>query len=86
VSGGVGPETAQLLRNVEAILVASGSGLGRVARCTVYLVDLADFAAMNEVWNATFPEPRPARATVGVAALVLGARVEMECTALRGAG
>jgi 2-iminobutanoate/2-iminopropanoate deaminase len=81
VAGGVGPETAQALRNVTEILGAAGSSPSDITRCTVYLADLADFDAMNAAWRGVFPTKPPARTTVGVAALVLAARVELECTA-----
>jgi 2-iminobutanoate/2-iminopropanoate deaminase len=83
VAGGAGPETAQALRNVAEILAAAGSASSDITRCTVYLADLADFDAMNAAWRAVFPTEPPARTTVGVAALVLHARVELECTAVR---
>ena len=66
-----------------AILAAAGAGLADVARTTVYLTDLAaDFPAMNEVYAAAFAGHAPARATVGVAALPLGARVEIDAVAV----
>jgi reactive intermediate/imine deaminase len=86
VQGGAGAETAQALRNVEAILGAAGSTWSDVAKCNVYLVDLTDFPAMNEAWGTVFPHDPPARTTVGVRELVLGARVELECIALRRGG
>lgn len=83
VEGGVGPETAQTMANIEQILQAAGSTLDHLAKCIVYLVDMDDFAAMNEAWlEAVGPSP-PARATIGVNELALGARVEIECTAVR---
>jgi reactive intermediate/imine deaminase len=83
VPGGVPAETAQILRNLETILAAAGATRRDVAKCNVYLLDVSEFGAMNEVWLGFFPEPRPARTTVGVAELVLGARVEVECVARR---
>ena len=83
VEGGVGPETSQTMANIEQILFAAGSTLDHLAKCIVYLVDMNDFATMNEAWlEAVGPSP-PARATIGVNELALGARVEIECTAVR---
>ena len=79
-------QTALVLRNVAAILAEAGSGMHEVVKTTVYLRDLADFADMNEVYAHAFGGHAPARATVGVAALPLGARVEIEALAVRGAG
>jgi len=83
VPGGVAAEAARALENLAAVLSAAGLGLGDVVKTTVYLVDLADFAAVNEVYARHFPAPYPARATVGVAALPAGARVEIEAVATR---
>jgi 2-iminobutanoate/2-iminopropanoate deaminase len=79
--GGVGPETTQTIRNIETILASAGATLRDVARCTVYLTDLEDFATMNEAWMPFFGDHPPARAAVGVKELVLGAAVEIECIA-----
>lgn len=81
VDGGIAGQTRRVLENIRAILEAGGSGLGRVVKTTVYLVDMADFAAMNEVYAGVFGEHRPARSTVAVAALPRGARVEIEAVA-----
>lgn len=82
----IGPDivsqTEQTLRNVEAILTASGSSLQHVLKCSVFLTDMNDFAAMNEVYARVFGERRPARTTVQVSALpVKGLRVEIDCIA-----
>jgi 2-iminobutanoate/2-iminopropanoate deaminase len=83
VSDEVHEQTALALRHVAAILAEAGAGLGDVVKTTVYLTDLsADFAAMNEVYAHAFSGHAPARATVGVAALPLGARVEIEAVAV----
>jgi 2-iminobutanoate/2-iminopropanoate deaminase len=75
-------QTAQVLRNIEAILRAAGSDLSRVLRCGVFRVDLADFSAMNAVYGRVFGAHRPARTTVQVAALPLpGLRVEIDAVA-----
>jgi reactive intermediate/imine deaminase len=82
VAGGVEAETLQALENVESVLAAAGLAREHVLKCTVFLADMADFAAMNGVYAAFFEglEP-PARSTVGVNGLALGARVEIECVA-----
>jgi 2-iminobutanoate/2-iminopropanoate deaminase len=75
-------QTALVLRHVAAVLRAAGAGLEHVVKTTVFLADMADFAAMNEVYAHAFSGHAPARATVGVAALPLGARVEIEAVAV----
>jgi 2-iminobutanoate/2-iminopropanoate deaminase len=82
VPGGVGAETVQVLANLSAVLCAAGSGLDRVVKTTVFLADMADFQAMNSIYAEAFAGHRPARSTVQVAALPLGARVEIEAVAL----
>jgi 2-iminobutanoate/2-iminopropanoate deaminase len=81
VAGGLATETRQALENVERILQAAGTSLVKAVKCTVFLADINDFAAMNEVYRTFFPVDPPARTTVGVAGLPLGARVEIECIA-----
>jgi 2-iminobutanoate/2-iminopropanoate deaminase len=81
VDGGIAEQTRQVLQNIRAILEAGGSGLPQVVKTTVFLVDMADFAAMNEVYAEAFGTHRPARSTVAVAALPRGARVEIEAAA-----
>ncbi len=83
VPGGVAAEAARALESLAAVLSAAGLGLGDIVKTTVYLVDLAEFAAVNEVYARYFHAPYPARATVGVAALPAGARVEIEAVATR---
>jgi 2-iminobutanoate/2-iminopropanoate deaminase len=83
VAGGVAAETERSLANLTAVLGAAGCDLGDVVKTTVYLVDLGEFATMNEVYARHFSAPYPARATVGVAALPAGARVEIEAIAVR---
>jgi 2-iminobutanoate/2-iminopropanoate deaminase len=80
-SGGAGAETRQTLVNLDTILVAAGSSLRDVVKASVFLTDLADFAAMNEAWSERFKAEPPARITVGGVQLALGARVEIECIA-----
>jgi 2-iminobutanoate/2-iminopropanoate deaminase len=87
VGDDVSEQTALALRHVAAILAEAGAGLADVVKTTVFLADLAgDFAAMNEVYAHAFSGHAPARATVGVAALPLGARVEIEAVAVVAAG
>lgn len=81
--GDVRAQAERVLRNLAAVLAAADSGLDRAIRCTVYLVSMADFAAVNEVYARFFGESPPARACVEVAALPKGARVEIDCVALR---
>ena len=80
----VAEQTDQVLKNLAAVLAASGSSLGRVVKTTVYLADMADFAAMNEVYAKHFGGHRPARSTVQAAALPKNARVEIDVIAIRG--
>ena len=81
VPGGVVEQTTRALENLRAILAASGTSLSQVVKTTVFLVDMADFGAMNEVYAGAFGSHRPARSTVAVAALPKGARVEIEVIA-----
>ena len=83
VEGGVGPQTTQVLRNIEAILAACGASLADVVKIDVAMVDMNQFAAMNEAYGEVFTGDPPARITVGVSALALGAAVEMDCIAHR---
>jgi 2-iminobutanoate/2-iminopropanoate deaminase len=83
VTGGVAAETRQVLANLSHVLDAAGLDFTSVVKCNVFLVDMADFAAMNTVFAEIIPGPFPARSTVAVAALPLGARVEIECVAVR---
>jgi len=78
VSGGIDVQAQQVIRNLEAVCKAAGGDLGSIVKLNIYLTDLGHFATVNEIMAATFAEPYPARATVGVAALPLGAAVEME--------
>ncbi len=82
VTGDVAAQTRQVLLNVQAILTAAGTSLANVVKTTVFLADMADFAAMNAVYAEFFPADPPARSTVQVAALPLGAQVEIEVVAL----
>lgn len=82
VPGGVGPETQQALENIRRVLESAGSSMDRVVKCTVFLKDIADYAAMNQVYATFFPKDPPARSAVAGSGLALGARVEIECIAL----
>jgi 2-iminobutanoate/2-iminopropanoate deaminase len=84
VSGGVAEQTEQVLRNLSAVLEAAGTNLESVVKTTVFLADMNDFAAMNEVYGRYFKEDAPARATVEAARLPRDARVEIEAIALCG--
>lgn len=81
--GGIQAQTRQSLRNVQAILAAAGLSLANVVKTTVFLADMGDFAAMNEVYATFFVEPFPARSAVAVKALPKGALVEIECIAAK---
>ena len=81
--GDVAAETELALDNIAAVLAAADSDLAHVVKTTVFLVDMADFAAMNDVYARRFGDHRPARSTVGVASLPRGFRVEIECVAVR---
>jgi 2-iminobutanoate/2-iminopropanoate deaminase len=82
VSGGIAEQTDQVLRNLAAVLETAGSGLDRVVKTTVYLADMEEFGAMNEVYGKFFVNDPPARATVQAARLPRDARVEIEAIAL----
>ncbi len=82
VKGDAAAQTARVMENLGAVLAQAGAGFEHVVRCTIYLVDLADFAKVNEVYGRSFPKDPPARATVQVAALPRGARVEIEAVAV----
>jgi len=80
--GGIQPETRQALTNVRALLLRGGSSMDRVVKCTVFLADVREWAAMNEAYTTFFPAGRyPARTALGVAGLPMDARVEIECLA-----
>ncbi len=79
--GGIQPETRQTLENIRASVERFGSSMERVVKCTVFLADMAEWGAMNEVYRTFFPNP-PARSALGVSGLALGARVEIECIAV----
>ncbi|MEZ5425287.1 MAG: RidA family protein [Pyrinomonadaceae bacterium] len=82
VSQDVAEQTEQVIKNLKAVLEAAGTGLGNVVKTTVFLADMNDFGAMNEVYAKHFNENKPARATVQAARLPRDARVEIEVIAL----
>ena len=84
VEGGISEQTRQVLRNLSKVLEAAGTGLERVVKTTVFLADMNDFAAMNEVYARFFGENPPARSTVQAARLPRDARVEIDLVALAG--
>ena len=81
ITGDIAAQTRRVLDNLRAILEASGSALERVVKSTIYLVDMNDFAVVNQIYAEYFPASKPARATVAVAALPRGARVEIDMIA-----
>ncbi len=83
IAGDTKAQTARVLENLGGVLRAAGMTFADVVKTTVFLTDLADFAAMNEIYARTFSAPFPARSTIQVAALPKGARVEIEAVALR---
>jgi len=82
VAGDVAAQADRALRNLKAVLEAADCSFANVVRTTIYLVDMADFAAVNAVYDAYFGSVKPARSTVAVAALPKGARIEIDCVAL----
>lgn len=80
--GDVVAEAEQVMKNLEAVLAAAGTGFDRVVKTTIFLTDLGDFAKVNEVYGRRFPTAPPARSTVQVAALPRGVKVEIEVLAL----
>ena len=81
VVGGIADQTTRALENLRAVLAAAGSSPSQVIKTTVFLVDMADFGQMNEVYGRFFGDHRPARSTVAVAGLPRGALVEIEVIA-----
>lgn len=81
VGADVRAQAEQVMRNLEAVLHAAGSSFSQVVKSTIYLTDMGDFAAVNEVYAARFPQDPPARSTVAVRALPKGAAVEIDVVA-----
>ncbi len=81
IEGDIAAQTHRVMRNLTAILEAAGASMDHVLRCTVYLADMNDFAAMNEVYGSYFSQPAPARATIQAVRLPKDARVEIDLIA-----
>jgi len=79
--GGIAAETRQTMENIKATLEKHGSSLAEVVKCTVFLADIKEWAAMNEVYVTYFPSNPPARSALGSSGLAMGARTEIECIA-----
>lgn len=83
VTGDIGSETARVMENLKAVLEEAGSSMDDVVKTTIFLTDMGDFSRVNAVYGSFFREMPPARSTVQVAALPKGARVEIECVAVK---
>ena len=81
VGGGIQAETRQTMNNIRDVLTRAGSSMDKVVKCTVFILDMAEWPAMNEVYITYFKGPPPARSAAGASGLALGARVEVECIA-----
>lgn len=81
VEGGIAAETRQTMENIKVTLEKHGSSLAEVVKCTVFLADIKEWAAMNEVYVTYFPTNPPARSALGSSGLAMGARTEIECIA-----
>jgi len=81
---GIAGQTRQTFENIKTVLAAAGSSMERVAKCTVFLADMRDYAGMNAVYATYFPGQKPARSTVAGTGLAMGAKVEIECIATVG--
>lgn len=82
--GGIRAETRQTMENIGRTLRRHGSSMERVVKCTVFLADMGEWSAMNEVYVTFFPEHRPARSAMGASGIALGARVEIDCIGVVG--
>jgi len=82
VAGGVKEQTTQVMKNLAAVLAGAGCTMGDIVKTTVYLVDMQDFQAMNEIYGGQFPDAPPARTTIAAVGLPKGARVEIEAIAV----
>lgn len=82
VEGDAAAQARQVIRNIGAVLAREGLDYGNVVKTTIFLLDMADFAAVNAVYGAVFSDRSPARSTVAVVGLPLGAKVEIECLAV----
>jgi 2-iminobutanoate/2-iminopropanoate deaminase len=81
VAGGIQAETRQAMTNIRDVLARAGSSMDKVVKCTVFILDMAEWPAMNEVYVTFFRGSPPARSATGASGLALGARVEIECIA-----
>lgn len=81
VPGGIQAETRQIMKNIRASLENAGSSMAQVVKCTVFIADMSEWAALNEVYVDYFPGNLPARSALGANGLALGARAEIECIA-----
>ena len=85
VSGGITPEAKQTMENIKATLAHFGTGMEAIVKCQIFLADISEWQAFNEVYVTYFaPDRRPARAALGVNGLALGAKVEVDCSAWLG--
>ena len=82
VSGGIAEETRQTLENIKTVLERHGSSLEHIVKCTIFLADISEWPAMNEVYTTYFGGEKPARSAVAGSGLALGARVEIDCIAV----
>jgi len=82
VQGDIATQTRRVLDNLKAVLEAAGSELAKVVKATIYLIDMNDFAVVNQTYAEYFPEAKPARATIAVAALPRGSKVEIDMIAI----
>ena len=81
VEGGIGPETKQTMENIKNVLIRNKLGLDRVVKCTMFLDDIDDWPAANEVYKSYFTTNPPARSSIATGGLALGAKIEIECIA-----
>lgn len=82
VQGGISAETKQAMENIKRILAQNGSSMDHIVKCTVMMIDMSEYSAMNSVYSTYFAENKyPTRSVFGTTGLVLGARVEIECLA-----
>ena len=82
-AGGIDAEARQTMENIKGVLAKSGASMDDIVKCTVMMADMREWAAMNTVYATYFPKHKPARSSLGVSGLALGARVEIECSAYR---
>ena len=82
VQGGIQAETRQVMENIKTVLERNNSSMARIVKCTVFLADIGEWSAMNEIYKTYFPNSRPARSALGASGLARDARVEIECIAV----